>query len=168
MVTGVIPSFPRSLPSTFIAHRAQRSHCSSNVNRLLLTHALALSASQFVRKKKCPRIDTSMLSGGFELANLTNSMLEDNLMRHQGGWHVYYHLGGTPVALFLPHNDDNTRPTCYKATVKYRYGAVLVWYGIVFTVNCSLFTVEWGLRFAVGRGHSSKSPPCPFETYYCR
>ena len=41
----------RFLPSSFIAHRAQQSHCSWIFHRVLLTHALALSASQFVNKK---------------------------------------------------------------------------------------------------------------------
>ena len=51
VVTGVIPSPSRFLPSIFIAHRVQQSHCSSIVHRVLLTHALALSASKFVHKK---------------------------------------------------------------------------------------------------------------------
>ena len=51
VVTGVVPSPPRLLPSIFIAHRVQQSHCSSIVHRVLLTHALALSASQSVHKK---------------------------------------------------------------------------------------------------------------------
>ena len=85
VVTGVVPSPPRFLPSIFIAHRVQQSHCSSTFHRvLLLTHALALSASQFVRKKKSPRIYTSMHSGGFELTKLTYTRLEDNLIRHRG------------------------------------------------------------------------------------
>ena len=71
MVTGVVPSPPRFLPSIFIAHRVQQSHCSSIVHRVLLTHALARSASQFVHKKKSPRIYASMHSGGFELTKLT-------------------------------------------------------------------------------------------------
>ena len=50
VVTGVVPPPPRFLPSFFIAHRVQHSHCSSIFHRVLLTHALALSASQFVRK----------------------------------------------------------------------------------------------------------------------
>ena len=58
VVTGVVPSPPRFLPSIFIAHRVQQSQCSSIFHRVLLTHALALSASQFVRKKKSPRIYT--------------------------------------------------------------------------------------------------------------
>ena len=40
-------------------------------HRVLLTHALALSASQFVHKKKSLRIYTSMHSGGLELTKLT-------------------------------------------------------------------------------------------------
>ena len=38
VVTGVIPSPPRLLPSIFIAHRVQQSHCSSIVHRMLLTY----------------------------------------------------------------------------------------------------------------------------------
>ena len=82
MVTDVVPSPPQFLPSIFIAHRVQQSHCSSIFHRVLLTHALALSASQFVHKKKSPRIYTSMHSGGFEFTKLTYTRLEDNLIRH--------------------------------------------------------------------------------------
>ena len=46
VVTGDVPSSPRFLPSIFIAHRVQQSHRSSIVHRVLLTHALALSARQ--------------------------------------------------------------------------------------------------------------------------
>ena len=84
MVTGVDPSLPQFLPSIFIAHRVQQSHCSSIFYRVLLTHALALSASQFVRKKKSHRIYTSMHSAGLELTKLTYTRLEDNLIRHRG------------------------------------------------------------------------------------
>ena len=82
VVTGVIHS-PRFLPSFLIAHRVQQSHCSSIFHRvLLLTHALAFSASQFVRKKKSPRIYTRMHSGGVELTKLTR--IEYNLIRDRG------------------------------------------------------------------------------------
>ena len=40
VVTGVVPSSPRFLPSIFIAHRVQQSHCSSIFHPVLLTHAL--------------------------------------------------------------------------------------------------------------------------------
>ena len=73
MVTGVIPSPPRFLPSIFIAHRVQQSHCSSIFHRTLLTHALALSASQFVHKKK-----SSMHSAGLELTKLTHILYLGN------------------------------------------------------------------------------------------
>ena len=54
------------------AHRVQQSHCSSILHRVLLTHALAISASQFVRKKKSPRIYASTrMHSGFELTKLT-------------------------------------------------------------------------------------------------
>ena len=39
---GVVPSTPRFLPSIFIAHRVQQSHCSSIFHRVLPTHVLAL------------------------------------------------------------------------------------------------------------------------------
>ena len=84
VVTGVIPSPPRFLPSIFIAHKVQQSHCTSIVHRVLLTHALALSASQIVHKKKSQRIYTSMHSAGLELTKLTYTRLEDNLIRHRG------------------------------------------------------------------------------------
>ena len=87
MVTGVVPSPPWSLPSSFIAHRVQQSRCSSIFHRVLLTHALALSPRQFVHKKKFPRIYTSMNSSGLELTKLTYTRLEDNLIRHRGDRH---------------------------------------------------------------------------------
>ena len=55
----------------FIAHRVQQSRCSSTFHRELLTYALAFSASQFVRKKKSPRIYTRLHSGEFELTKQT-------------------------------------------------------------------------------------------------
>ena len=70
MVTGVVPSPPRFRPSIF--------------HRVLRTHALALSASQFVHKKKSQRIYTSMHSAGLELTKLAYTRLEDNLIRHRG------------------------------------------------------------------------------------
>ena len=70
--------------NSFIAHRVQQSHCSSIFHRVLLTHALALSASQFVHKKKSQGIYTSMHSAGLELTKLTYTRLEDNLIRHRG------------------------------------------------------------------------------------
>ena len=70
VVTGVVPFPPRFLPFIFIAHRrVQQSHCSSIFHRVLLTHALALSASQFVHKKKSQRIFTSMHSAGLNSRN---------------------------------------------------------------------------------------------------
>ena len=70
VVTSVVPSPPRFLSSIF--------------HRVLLTHALALSASQFAHKKKSQRIYTSMRSVGLELTKLTYTRLEDLLVRHRG------------------------------------------------------------------------------------
>ena len=84
MVTGVVPSSPRSLPLIFISHRVQQSHWLSIFHRVLLTQALALSASRFVHKKKSQRIFTSMHSARLELTKLAYTRLEDNLIRHRG------------------------------------------------------------------------------------
>ena len=81
-VSSLFP--PQFSSSIFIAHRFQQSHRSSIFHRVLLTHALALSASQFVHKKNSQRIFTSMHSAGLELAKLTYTRLEDNLIRHRG------------------------------------------------------------------------------------
>ena len=86
-------SFPPGSRLQFIiAHRVQQTHCSSILRRVLLTHALALSASQIVHNKKSPRSYTSMHSGGFELTKLTYTRLEDNLIRHRGD-RLLYHAG---------------------------------------------------------------------------
>ena len=85
VVTGVVPSPPVLALIFFVAHRVQQSHCSSIFHRVLLTHALAFSGSQFVHKKKSPRIYINMhTGGGFELMKLTYTRLEDNLIRHRG------------------------------------------------------------------------------------
>ena len=86
MVTVVVLSFLRFLPSVSIAHRRlQQSHCSSIFHRvLLLIYALALFAGPFVHKKKSPQIYTRMHSGRFELTKLTYTRLDDNLIRHRG------------------------------------------------------------------------------------
>ena len=57
---------------------------------MLLTHAFALFASQFVHKKKSLRIYTSMHSGGLELTKLTYSRHEDNLLLHRGDRTLLY------------------------------------------------------------------------------
>ena len=106
MVTGVVPS-PRFLPPIFIAHRVQQSHCSSIFHRVLLTHALAFSESQFVRKKNSPRIYLSMHSGGFEFTKLTCTRLKDNLLRHRGDRLIY--LPPTNLT-FLTLNNPSPSP----------------------------------------------------------
>ena len=81
-VSSLLP--PRFLPSIFIAHRVQKSDCSSIFHRVLLTHALALSASRFMHKKSSLQFYTSMHSGGHELTKPTYTSLEYNLIRHRG------------------------------------------------------------------------------------
>ena len=89
MVTDIVPSAPPVLSFNFIVHWVQQSHCSSSFHRVLrtaVTHALALPASQFVHKKKSPRMyTTSMHSGGSNSQSWsTYTRLEDNLIRHRG------------------------------------------------------------------------------------
>ena len=84
VVTGVVLSSPRFLPSNSIAYRVQKSHCSSIFHRVLLTNALGPSASQLVHKEKSQRIYTGMHSAGLELTELNYHGLEDNLTRHRG------------------------------------------------------------------------------------
>ena len=79
-VSSLLPS--GSCLQILIAHRVEQSHSSSISHRVFLTHASGLSSGQFVHKKKNPRINTSMHSGGFELTKLTYTRLEDNLIRH--------------------------------------------------------------------------------------
>ena len=66
-------------------------------HQVLLTHALALSASQFVDKKKSQRIYASMHSAGLELTKLTYTRLEDNLIRHRGDRSLVYRWVGKKV-----------------------------------------------------------------------
>ena len=108
VVTRVVPSPPRFLPLIFITHRVQQSYCSSILHRMLLTHALALSASPFLHKKKSPRIYTSMHSGGFELTKLTYTRLEDNLIRHRGD-RVRVYLPPTNLT-FVTLNNPSSSP----------------------------------------------------------
>ena len=64
VVTGVVPFPPRFSPSIFAAHRIQQSHCWSIFLWVWLTHALALSASQFVTQEKVPRNLLEFALGG--------------------------------------------------------------------------------------------------------
>ena len=102
-----VPSLfpPGSCLQFFIAHRVQQSHFSSIFHRVLLTHAVALSASQFVHKKKSPRIYTSVHSGGFELTKLTYTRLEDDLISHWGDRLVHTYLVdfGAVIVVVVSH-----------------------------------------------------------------
>ena len=85
VVTGVVPSSPLFYSLHFLS-RIGFSYPTARrfFIECLLTHALAFSASQFVRIKKPPRFFTSMHSGGFELTKLTYTRLEDKPIRHRG------------------------------------------------------------------------------------
>ena len=82
---------------------------------MLLTHARALSASQFVHKKTFQRIHTSTHSAGLELTKLTYTRLEDNLIRHRGDRLLYnvpvipdkllYNVPGTSDKLLTSRDD---------------------------------------------------------------
>ena len=98
---------PGSCLQFFIAHRVQQSHCSSIFHhRVLLTHALALSASQVVHKKKSQRIYTSMHSAGLELTKLTYTRLEDNLICHRGDRYKVCMDGGEQAGAKVQRGSD--------------------------------------------------------------
>ena len=76
--------FFRTLPlSSFWTSRGYRCRPFSPP-QFLPSFVFALSASQYVHKKKSQRIYTSMHSAGLELTKLTYTRLEDNLIRHRG------------------------------------------------------------------------------------
>ena len=108
---------PRFLPSIFIAHRVQHSHCSSIFHRVLLTHALALAASQSVRKKKSQRIYTSTHSAGLELTKLTYTRLENTLIRHRGDRLPCVCNGGSSLRCW----SSKRGPSVGRDTSRYRY-----------------------------------------------
>ena len=86
-----VPSSPRFLPSTFIAHRVQQSHCSSIFHRVLLTYALALvpQVKLYARKSHRTNLYEYALEGGFELTKLTYTRLQDNLIHRRGDRLLY-------------------------------------------------------------------------------
>ena len=138
VVTGVVPSPPPFLPSTFIAHRAQQSHCSSICHRVLLTHALALSARQFVHKNESQRIYTSMHSAGLVLTKLTYTRLEDNLIRHWSDRPVHAYVGRLD-GFWLSHIPKDV---------------VLVWCFVRFGTDCS--SIVWCAREIRKRNRSPR------------
>ena len=83
---------PGSCLQFFIAHRVQQSQCSSIFHRVLLTHALALSASQLGTRKSPSKFIRVCTRRGLELTKLTYARLEDNLIRHRRDRYIIYHL----------------------------------------------------------------------------
>ena len=112
VVTGVVSSSSPVLAFNFYrAYRVQQSHCLSIFRRVWLTYAFALSASQFVRKKKSPRIYMSLHSGRIKLTKLTyNTRLEYNLIRHRGDRVTVHRL-----VLFIPRG---VRSRCQDVQVR--------------------------------------------------
>ena len=55
---------------------------------MLLTHALAFSASQYVHNKKSPHLYEYAL-GGIRIHETDLYQLEDNLIRHRGEPYIY-------------------------------------------------------------------------------
>ena len=70
VVTGVVPSPPPVRAFNFYRAYGSPFPLLVDFHRMLLTHAFALSASQFEHKKKSLRIYTSMHSGGLELTKI--------------------------------------------------------------------------------------------------
>ena len=163
----------------FIAHRVQRSHCSSIVHRVLLTHALALSASQFVHKKKSRRIYTIMHSAGLELTKLTYTRLEDNLIRHRGDRYgrpcrPKHHAGDRPCV-------NAPTPTVGAFRTQYCYcprrwlgGAICLFFFVFVSIPTSCFTQltrtlvvldvnGWKYQHNVKNTHGAAAVPRPMS-----
>ena len=58
VVTGVVPSSPRHVPSIFIAHRVQHSHCSSISSNVANSRSRAFRYSIFMQEKVPSRMCT--------------------------------------------------------------------------------------------------------------
>ena len=93
MVSGVVP-FPPGTCLKFLSRIASSIPTARRLSSSVatITHAFAISASQFVHKKKSLRIYTRMHSGGIELTKLTYSRHEDNLLRRRGDRLLLWHL----------------------------------------------------------------------------
>ena len=96
--SGVVLSSPRYVPSIFIAHRVQRSHCSS-----IFIECCSLTLSRFPRVNMCTRRSpyeffTSMHAGGLELTQLAYSRHEDNLL--------HYTTGALPALVYSCQSDS--------------------------------------------------------------
>ena len=85
MIAGVAPPPPRLLPSTFW-RIGFNTHGSSIFHRVLLTRALALSASQLVSaQEKVPRKLYEYALGGIGTHEIyLYQARENNLTRHRG------------------------------------------------------------------------------------
>ena len=113
------PFFP-AVPafSFYRGSRVQQSHCWSIFHGVLLTHALVLSASQFVQEKKSPRLYIRVCTRRDSNSRIwprTYTRLEDNLIqqlvRHRGDRLFFFFLSHT----FAFHLLDNTQQKylCY-------------------------------------------------------
>ena len=75
VVTGVVPSPPWHVPSIFIAHRVQHSHCSSNSPKLTLSRFPLINfLMQEVPTSMCTRLGE-------------NSTREIDFSRHEDTWY---------------------------------------------------------------------------------
>ena len=83
VVTGVVPSPPRFLPSIYIAYIG----FGNPTARRFFIECVANSRSRVLptcAQKKVPTNSYEYALGGFELTKLTYTRLEDNLIRHLG------------------------------------------------------------------------------------
>ena len=118
MVTGRCRPFPPVRAFNFYRAYGAIPLLVNFFHRVLLTHALAFSTSQFAHKKKSQRIYTSMLSAGLELTKLTYTRLEDNRIRHQGD-RLLPQYGGTrtwQAAWFLRQDGQASHPRVVSCT----------------------------------------------------
>ena len=87
VVTSVVPSRPRFLPSILSAWGSAIPLLVDFSSSVANSRCRAFRESTCAQEKS-PRIHTSMHSGGFELTKLTYTRLEENLICHRGDRHT--------------------------------------------------------------------------------
>ena len=80
----------------FIPHRIQQSHCSSTFHQVLPSDAVAFSASQFKCAKNPHEFIGVCTPEGFEFTEVTDTRLENNLIRHYWGDRLHDAAGTLP------------------------------------------------------------------------
>ncbi len=142
-VSSLLPPLLLLAFNFYRAHRFQQSHCSSIFHRVLLTHALALSASHSVHKKKSQRLYTVCTRRGLRNWPIPGSRIS------------WYATGATG----LQQTDSRSRGEVFATpSIRRWYTSLLLCYFIRFTPVTSLLGgithryISYGLGLGLGLG----------------